>query len=127
MSAIMPVSPPPFFPRPLVLGGGGWEIQKCDCNFFTVKDGVFRAVMADSQVAKIAADAMNNYMMFKQKLEVSVVPTERIHPELWKGANKKFRPFPYREVARQQHNAPRSAEQQVLQPCRHVLTCIGEL
>jgi hypothetical protein len=56
---------------------------------------------------------MNNYMMFKQKLVVSAVPVERIHPEMWKGANKKFRPFPFRDVAREIHNAPRTLDQQV--------------
>eukprot|EP00884_Botryococcus_braunii_P011597 jgi/Botrbrau1/20438/Bobra.145_2s0003.1 len=73
-----------------------------------------------AEVADIAAKAMHNYMMFKQKLEVSLVPPERIHPDMWKGANKKFKPFPFREVARDQHNAPRTLQQQAERQARLV-------
>jgi nucleolar protein 15 len=34
---------------------------------------------------------MNGYFMFKQRLTCKVLPPEKIHPELFKGANRKFR------------------------------------
>ncbi len=66
------------------------------------------------EVAKIAAEAMNNYMMFKEKLVVTVVPTQEVHPDLWKGANRKFRAYPWRKVERERHNAVRTPEEQVV-------------
>lgn len=38
------------------------------------------------QVAPIAAQAMDGYMMFSQKLKVHVVKQADVHPELFKGA-----------------------------------------
>ena len=40
-------------------------------------------------MAEVAAEAMNGYFLFAQKLEVKVVPPEKIHPELFKGANRR--------------------------------------
>lgn len=37
------------------------------------------------QVAPIAAQAMDGYMMFSQKLKVHVVKRADVHPELFKG------------------------------------------
>ena len=37
------------------------------------------------QVAPIAAQAMDGYMMFAQKLKVHVVKRKDVHPELMKG------------------------------------------
>ena len=41
---------------------------------------------ANRDVAAIAAEAMDGYMMFKQKLVVSVMPAAEVHPQLFKGA-----------------------------------------
>merc|ERR1712072_971319 len=45
---------------------------------------------AEETVAKIAAEAMNNYMMFDRLLKCQFVPEDKLHPSVWKGANKKF-------------------------------------
>jgi len=45
---------------------------------------------ANREVAGIAAEAMDGYMMFKQKLVVSVMPTGEVHPQLFKGARRHF-------------------------------------
>ncbi|KAL3141862.1 hypothetical protein ABBQ32_004526 [Trebouxia sp. C0010 RCD-2024] len=66
------------------------------------------------EVATIAADAMDNYMMFKQKLRVNVVKSADIHPLLFKGANKKFHAIPRQKLSREQHNRERTAEEDML-------------
>jgi len=63
------------------------------------------------EVAVIAAEAMDNYMMFKQKLRVNVVKAADLHPQLFKGANKKFRAIPRQKLSRDQHNRERTAEE----------------
>lgn len=67
-----------------------------------------------AEVATIAAEAMDNYMMFKQKLRVNVVKTADVHPLLFKGANKKFHAIPRQKLSREQHNRERTAEEDVL-------------
>ena len=66
------------------------------------------------EVASIAAEAMDNYMMFKQKLKVNVVKAADLHPLLFKGANKKFRAIPRQKLSRDQHNRERTAEEDAL-------------
>ena len=66
------------------------------------------------EVATIAAEAMDNYMMFKQKLRVNVVKSADIHPLLFKGANKKFHAIPRQKLSREQHNRERTAEEDML-------------
>ena len=53
---------------------------------------------ASSDVAKIVADTMNNYLMFGHILKCSVVPKEQVHENLWKGANKRFKTVPRSKI-----------------------------
>ncbi|CAL8463903.1 g3438 [Coccomyxa elongata] len=64
------------------------------------------------EVAAVAAEAMDGYMMFKQKLSVHVMPAKDVHPDLWKGANRKFDNIPWRKIEMERHNAERTPEQQ---------------
>lgn len=41
-------------------------------------------------VAKVAADSMNNYLFFNSILKCELLPDEKVHPELFKGSEKKF-------------------------------------
>jgi len=66
----------------------------------------------DKEVAEIVADTMNGYMMFGHTLVCIVLPQEQVHAEMFKGADQKFRKIPWRRIAKQRHNAPRTAEQQ---------------
>eukprot|EP01018_Ginkgo_biloba_P016993 Gb_08145 [translate_table: standard] len=43
------------------------------------------------EVAKIMADCMHNYLLFKHMLQVHLVPCEKIHPKLWNRANYEFK------------------------------------
>lgn len=46
---------------------------------------------SSAEVARIAAEAMDGYLFFKQKLVAHVVPSEELHPDLFKGANRVFK------------------------------------
>lgn len=53
---------------------------------------------ASSEVAKIVADTMDNYLMFGHILKCKVVPKEQVHENLWKGANKRFKAVPWNKI-----------------------------
>lgn len=52
------------------------------------------------EVARIVQQTMDNYLMFKHILKVRLVPNEQVHPELWKGAGKRFRKVPWNRIER---------------------------
>ncbi|CAN8067297.1 unnamed protein product [Agarophyton chilense] len=55
---------------------------------------------AHKEVAEIAADAMDGYIMHKQKLVARFVPSEKVHAETFKGANRTFRHIPWSQIER---------------------------
>jgi nucleolar protein 15 len=63
-------------------------------------------------VAKIVADTMDGYYLFDKRLVAHVVPAKKVHEQMFAGANKKFRPIPWRLIARQRHNATKTKEQE---------------
>ena len=63
-----------------------------------------------SSVAKIAAEAMDNYLLYGQVLKVKVVAPSALHPDTLKGANTRFVPRVSCRRARAAHDAPRDAE-----------------
>ncbi|KAI0368038.1 RNA-binding domain-containing protein [Pilatotrama ljubarskyi] len=65
-----------------------------------------------SSVAKIVAETMDNYLLMGHILTCKVIPKDQVHPELWVGANRKWRPVPRDRVARVAHNKPRTEEEQ---------------
>eukprot|EP00892_Ulva_mutabilis_P006766 jgi/Ulvmu1/4461/UM002_0186.1 len=65
-----------------------------------------------SEVAEIAAEAMNGYMMFGQKLQCQVVPVDKQHAALFKGANRKMQRKPLHSMEAQRHNKQRTPEEQ---------------
>lgn len=62
-----------------------------------------------ASVAKIAAETMDNYLMFDKVLNVKLVPPSALHPDTFKGANRKFVPHVSSRCARVMHNAKRDA------------------
>ncbi|RMZ89335.1 hypothetical protein DV736_g3433, partial [Chaetothyriales sp. CBS 134916] len=56
---------------------------------------------ASEEVAKIVAETMDSYLMFGHILKCKFAPDENLHPEVWKGANKKFRKIPHEKLERQ--------------------------
>ena len=53
---------------------------------------------ASSSVAKIVAETMNNYLMYGHILKCKFVPQEQVHPELWKGADRRFKKTPWNRI-----------------------------
>lgn len=65
-----------------------------------------------SEVAEIAAEAMDGYMMFSQKLQCQVVPVDKQHAALFKGANRQMTKKPLQSMAAERHNKQRTPEEQ---------------
>jgi nucleolar protein 15 len=63
------------------------------------------------EVAKIVAGAMDNYLMFGHILKCKYAPQERLHPDTWKGANKRFRKVPYTMLEKRALEAPKTSTQ----------------
>lgn len=57
-----------------------------------------------SSVAQIVAETMHNYLLYGHLLQCKVIPPEKVHPELWVGANRKWRRIPVGRMERQEHN-----------------------
>ncbi|GAM84282.1 hypothetical protein ANO11243_022760 [Dothideomycetidae sp. 11243] len=63
-----------------------------------------------SSVAEIAAKTMDKYLMFGHILQVRRLLPEEIHPELFKGANRRFKAMPRNRLERGQLERPRGRE-----------------
>ncbi|WVQ97030.1 hypothetical protein IAU59_004140 [Kwoniella sp. CBS 9459] len=66
---------------------------------------------SSQSVAEIVADTMNNYLLMGHILKCQALSEDEIHPQLWVGANKKFRPVPRARVEKQKHEKERTDEQ----------------
>lgn len=53
---------------------------------------------SSAAVAKIVAETMDNYLMYGHILKCKYIPAEQIHPELWKGANRRFKQTPWNRI-----------------------------
>ncbi|CAN8103761.1 unnamed protein product [Discula destructiva] len=56
------------------------------------------AEFEEASTAEIVAKTMNNYLLFGHILKCSVIPKDQIHDELFKGANKRFKPVPWNKM-----------------------------
>lgn len=63
------------------------------------------------EVAKIVADTMHNYLLFEHLLQVFVVPSEHVHPRLWKGFNYRYKPLDALQIERELHDKERTLEE----------------
>lgn len=63
-----------------------------------------------ASVAQIVAETMDNYLLMGHILQCKVIPKDKVHPELWIGANKKWRKIPWDRVVRVSHHKPRTEE-----------------
>lgn len=53
---------------------------------------------SSTTVAKIVADTMDNYLMYGHIVKCKYVPKEQLHPEVWKGANRRFKVTPWNRI-----------------------------
>jgi nucleolar protein 15 len=54
---------------------------------------------ADAEVADIAARTMDSYLLFGHILRAKTVRPEDVHPQLFKGANRRFKAIPWNAMA----------------------------
>lgn len=64
------------------------------------------------EVAKVAADTMNNYLMYRQILKCEFMPAEKVHPDTFKNSHRPFRPPTGAAKSRLRHNAEKSPEKE---------------
>jgi RNA recognition motif-containing protein len=57
-----------------------------------------------SAVAQIVSETMDNYLLMGHILVCKTIPNDKVHPELWVSANRKWRVIPAERVARVAHN-----------------------
>ncbi|UOH79947.1 hypothetical protein LQV05_002596 [Cryptococcus neoformans] len=67
--------------------------------------------MSSESVAEIVADTMNNYLLMGHLLKCHVIPSDKVHPQLWVGANKKFRKVPRARMEKMKHEKERTEEE----------------
>ncbi|KAG5297621.1 ribosomal biogenesis protein Gar2 [Histoplasma ohiense] len=65
---------------------------------------------ASASVAKVVADTMDNYLMFGHILKCKYILKESVHPQLWKGANKRFKRTPWNDIERRRMEAGKTKE-----------------
>lgn len=63
---------------------------------------------SSNEVAKIVAATMDNYMLFGHLLKCKYAEPDSLHPDVWKGANKKYRKVPHDKLERERLAAPKS-------------------
>ncbi|KAJ7022623.1 hypothetical protein C8F04DRAFT_1137569 [Mycena alexandri] len=66
-----------------------------------------------SSVAQIVADTMDNYLLMGHIMRCKVIPKAEVHPELWVGANRTWRPVPKVRLAQAEYNKLRTPDEQV--------------
>ncbi|KAL3838221.1 hypothetical protein ACJIZ3_022812 [Penstemon smallii] len=62
------------------------------------------------EVAKIVEECMHNYLMYEHLLQVRSVPSERVHPKLWKGVTRRYKPLDRVQIERKHHDKVRAVE-----------------
>ncbi|KAI5648472.1 hypothetical protein M9H77_34477 [Catharanthus roseus] len=82
-------------------------------NKKTGKSKHFGFIEFDSpEVAKVVAECMHNYLLFEHLLQVHLIPPERVHPKLWKGVNRWYKPLDWVRIERKRHDKERLLDEQ---------------
>ena len=63
------------------------------------------------EVAEIVVETMNNYLLDGHLLQMAMIPNDQVDPNLWIGANRKFRKVPTDRVERVRRSRPRTEEE----------------
>lgn len=64
----------------------------------------------DFEVAKIAVETMDNYLLMGHLLKCSLLANDKIHENLFVGANSKFKIIPYDKINQIKHDKKKSKE-----------------
>ena len=63
------------------------------------------------EVAKIAYETMNNYLLMGHLLKVSLLTNDKIHENLFIGANSKFKIIPFNKINKRKYEKGRSIDE----------------
>lgn len=63
------------------------------------------------EVAEIVVETMNNYLLDGHLIQMALIPKDEVDPNLWVGANRKFRKVPTDRVERVRRSRPRTDEE----------------
>lgn len=66
---------------------------------------------SSTTVAKIVAETMDNYLMYGHIVKCKFVPKEQLHPEIWKGANRRFKVTPWNRIEKKRLEKGKTREQ----------------
>ncbi|KAI7899505.1 uncharacterized protein BX663DRAFT_521123 [Cokeromyces recurvatus] len=66
---------------------------------------------ASKDVAEIVAETMHNYLLMGHLLQCKLIPSENVHENLFKGADKVYKPFNYELRNRRIHNKKRTPDE----------------
>ncbi|CAG8090731.1 unnamed protein product [Penicillium salamii] len=66
---------------------------------------------SSTTVAKIVADTMDNYLMYGHIVKCKYVPKEQLHPEVWRGANRRFKVTPWNRIEKKRLEKGKTREQ----------------
>lgn len=62
------------------------------------------------EVAKVVAETMHNYLLFEHLLQVQLIPPEHVHPRLWKGVNRWYKPLDWVKIERKRQDKERTLD-----------------
>ncbi|KAM3564040.1 hypothetical protein MY1884_000938 [Beauveria asiatica] len=62
----------------------------------------------EQSTAEVVAKTMDNYLLFGHILKCQVVPKARVHDDLFKGANRRFKQVPWNKMAGKKLEKPRT-------------------
>jgi len=63
-----------------------------------------------AEVADIVARAMDKYLLFGHILQVRVIPQDQLHPDIWKGAGRRFKKIPWTKLQGKRLRDPQTRE-----------------
>lgn len=63
-----------------------------------------------AEVAKIVANTMDKYLLFGHILKCKFAAPETLHPDVWKGANKRFKTVPWNKIEGRKLELPMGRE-----------------
>ena len=63
-----------------------------------------------AEVADIVARAMDKYLLFGHILQVRVIPQDQLHPDIWKGAGRRFKKIPWAKLQGKRLRDPQTRE-----------------
>ncbi|KAK2861380.1 hypothetical protein FQN49_004253 [Arthroderma sp. PD_2] len=66
---------------------------------------------ASTSVAKVVASTMQNYLMFGHILKCKYIPNDKVHPSMWKGANRRFKKTPWNQIEKRRLEGGKSRDE----------------